>query len=63
LPCSFVVHLGALSKYFPNVKTFVRAHDVDHGVNLEKAGASAVSKCHKALKIFFVDEILWRQLV
>lgn len=32
----------ALSKYFPNVKTFVRAHDVDHGVNLEKAGASAV---------------------
>ncbi|CAI9770223.1 unnamed protein product [Fraxinus pennsylvanica] len=32
----------ALSKYFPNVKTFVRAHDVDHGLNLEKAGASAV---------------------
>lgn len=32
----------ALSKYFPNVKTFVRAHDVDHGVNLEKAGATAV---------------------
>ncbi|XP_074590255.1 K(+) efflux antiporter 2, chloroplastic-like [Curcuma longa] len=32
----------ALSKYFPNVKTFVRAHDVDHGINLEKAGASAV---------------------
>lgn len=32
----------ALNKYFPNVKTFVRAHDVDHGVNLEKAGASAV---------------------
>ncbi|CAD6259014.1 unnamed protein product [Miscanthus lutarioriparius] len=32
----------ALSKYFPNVKTFVRAHDVDHGVNLEKAGAMAV---------------------
>ncbi|CAL5382884.1 unnamed protein product [Camellia sinensis] len=27
----------ALSKYFPNVKTFVRAHDVDHGLNLEKA--------------------------
>lgn len=32
----------ALSKYFPNVKTFVRAHDVDHGINLEKAGATAV---------------------
>ncbi|KAM7276294.1 hypothetical protein ACFE04_018160 [Oxalis oulophora] len=32
----------ALNKYFPNVKTFVRAHDVDHGLNLEKAGASAV---------------------
>ena len=29
----------ALSKYFPNVKTFVRDHDVDHGLNLEKAGA------------------------
>lgn len=34
----------ALSKYFPNVKTFVRAHDVDHGLNLEKAGATAVSR-------------------
>ncbi|KAK7295042.1 hypothetical protein RJT34_17945 [Clitoria ternatea] len=32
----------ALSKYFPNVKTFVRAHDVHHGLNLEKAGATAV---------------------
>ncbi|XP_065864636.1 K(+) efflux antiporter 2, chloroplastic-like [Euphorbia lathyris] len=32
----------ALNKYFPNVKTFVRAHDVDHGINLEKAGATAV---------------------
>jgi voltage-gated potassium channel Kch len=39
----------ALNKYFPNVKTFVRAHDVDHGVNLEKAGATAVSKCYKIL--------------
>ncbi|KAI7733640.1 hypothetical protein M8C21_028583, partial [Ambrosia artemisiifolia] len=29
-------------EYFPNVKTFVRAHDVDHGLNLEKAGATAV---------------------
>lgn len=25
------------------MKTFVRAHDVDHGLNLEKAGATAVS--------------------
>ncbi|XP_074263294.1 K(+) efflux antiporter 2, chloroplastic-like [Silene latifolia] len=32
----------ALSKHFPNIKTFVRAHDVDHGLNLEKAGATAV---------------------
>ncbi|OIW02062.1 hypothetical protein TanjilG_21111 [Lupinus angustifolius] len=32
----------ALAKHFPNVKTFVRAHDVDHGLNLEKAGATAV---------------------
>ncbi|KAL3618654.1 K(+) efflux antiporter 2, chloroplastic [Castilleja foliolosa] len=32
----------ALSKNFPNIKTFVRAHDVDHGLNLEKAGATAV---------------------
>jgi monovalent cation:proton antiporter-2 (CPA2) family protein len=32
----------ALSKYFPHVKTFVRAHDVDHGMSLEKAGATAV---------------------
>lgn len=32
----------ALSKYYPHVKTFVRAHDVDHGMSLEKAGATAV---------------------
>eukprot|EP00897_Mesotaenium_endlicherianum_P006963 jgi/Mesen1/6295/ME000325S05430 len=32
----------ALTKNFPNIKTFVRAHDVDHGLNLEKAGATAV---------------------
>ncbi|KFK42551.1 hypothetical protein AALP_AA1G009700 [Arabis alpina] len=32
----------ALSKYYPKVKTFVRAHDVVHGLNLEKAGATAV---------------------
>ncbi|KAI7736541.1 hypothetical protein M8C21_020615 [Ambrosia artemisiifolia] len=36
------VALDVRSKYFPNVKTFVRAHDVDHGLNLEKAGATAV---------------------
>ena len=33
----------ALAKNFPHVKTFVRAHDVDHGITLEKAGATAVS--------------------
>ena len=32
----------ALNKHFPHVKTYVRAHDVDHGLNLEKAGATAV---------------------
>ena len=42
----------ALSKYFPNVKTFVRAHDVDHGLNLEKAGATAVSLILLSLFLF-----------
>ncbi|GMQ02131.1 hypothetical protein CsSME_00048502 [Camellia sinensis var. sinensis] len=32
----------ALSKYFPNVKTSVCAHDVDHGLILEKAEATTV---------------------
>jgi voltage-gated potassium channel Kch len=32
----------AVSNNFPNVKIYVRAHDVDHGINLEKAGAYAV---------------------
>jgi len=32
----------ALHKNFPSVKTFVRAHDVEHGLNLEKVGATAV---------------------
>ncbi|PPS02654.1 hypothetical protein GOBAR_AA18009 [Gossypium barbadense] len=41
----------ALSKYFPNVKTFVRAHDVDHGLNLEKAGATAVIFFHLLLNL------------
>ncbi|KAK1356255.1 hypothetical protein POM88_049511 [Heracleum sosnowskyi] len=35
-------NVWALNKYFPNVKTFVRAHDVDHRINLEKAGATAL---------------------
>ena len=45
----------ALSKYFPNVKTFVRAHDVDHGVNLEKAGAMAVRGYHRAFLVIMVS--------
>jgi voltage-gated potassium channel Kch len=32
----------ALQKSFPGLKTFVRAHDIEHGLNLEKAGATAV---------------------
>lgn len=32
----------ALNKHFPGLKVYVRAHDVDHGRNLEKAGATAV---------------------
>lgn len=32
----------AINKHFPGVKSYVRAHDVDHGINLEKAGATAV---------------------
>ncbi|DBA99171.1 hypothetical protein WJX82_006091 [Trebouxia sp. C0006] len=32
----------ALHKSFPDVKVYVRAHDVNHGINLEKAGATAV---------------------
>ena len=32
----------ALKKHFPHVKTYVRSHDVDHGLLLEKAGATAV---------------------
>ena len=31
-----------IKKNYPNVKTYVRARDVAHGLNLEKAGASAV---------------------
>lgn len=32
----------ALTKHFPGVKIFARAHDINHGLNLEKAGATAV---------------------
>lgn len=32
----------AFAKNYPNVKIFARAHDINHGVNLEKAGATAV---------------------
>lgn len=32
----------AIKKNFPNVKIYVRARDVAHGLNLERAGASAV---------------------
>lgn len=31
----------AVNKNFPHVPIFVRAHDVEHGLNLEKAGATA----------------------
>ena len=30
----------ALHKHYPHVKTYVRAHDVDHGLNLEKVRPS-----------------------
>lgn len=46
--------MWALNKYFPNVKTFVRAHDVDHGLNLEKAGATAVFIYELRLFTFFL---------
>ena len=32
----------AMHKHFPHVKTFVRAFDIENGVMLEKAGATAV---------------------
>ena len=32
----------AMHKHFPSVKTYVRAHDVNHGINLERAGAAVV---------------------
>ena len=36
----------ALHKHFPNVKSYVRAHDVDHGLNLEKARYFSCSCWH-----------------
>ena len=32
----------AMSKNFPDLKIYVRAHDIEHGHQLEKAGATAV---------------------
>jgi len=32
----------SIKKHYPNVKVYVRARDVQHGLNLERAGASAV---------------------
>jgi hypothetical protein len=32
----------AMQKHFPAIKTYVRAHDINHGINLEKAGATVV---------------------
>jgi monovalent cation:proton antiporter-2 (CPA2) family protein len=32
----------AMHKHYPHVKTYVRAHDINHGLNLEKAGATVV---------------------
>lgn len=32
----------SMNKNYPKVKTYVRARDVEHGLNLEKAGATAV---------------------
>jgi hypothetical protein len=31
----------AMNKNFPEAKIYVRAHDIEHGLNLEKAGATA----------------------
>jgi len=44
----------ALSKYYPHVKTFVRAHDVDHGMSLEKAGATAVRLALGYLSSYYI---------
>ena len=37
----------ALHRHFPDVKVYVRAHDVNHGINLEKvcAGTLAYVQC------------------
>lgn len=31
-----------MSKHFPHIKTYVRAHDITNALNLERAGATAV---------------------
>ncbi|KAI8465041.1 MAG: hypothetical protein J3K34DRAFT_525666 [Monoraphidium minutum] len=31
-----------MHKHYPHIKTYVRAHDINHGLNLEKAGATVV---------------------
>ena len=36
--------MWALHKHFPNVKIYVRAHDVMHGLNLEKVHTHARSR-------------------
>jgi len=41
-PKSKLPIVWTLSKNFPHVKTFVCAHDVHHGINLEKVGATTV---------------------
>ena len=33
----------ALHRHFPDVKVYVRAHDVNHGINLEKVRAQQVN--------------------
>lgn len=37
----------ALHKHFPHVKSYVRAHDVDHGLNLEKARPQVLAAAHR----------------
>lgn len=36
--------MWALHKHFPHVKIYVRAHDVEHGLNLEKARSLLLSQ-------------------
>ena len=41
--------MWALHKHFPNVKIYVRAHDVMHGLNLEKVRAHY--ECQQSLRV------------